>query len=94
MKFAELNKAAQSLAPEQVDASLRELMRDPRFAAVVRLLSDYREELMVRGGAPNVAANPSASTIMAHYFGGVDILLALETRLSGICEEAERQRAS
>lgn len=93
MKFAELTSKAEQLAPEQLEPALREMMRDPRFGAILRLLRDHRESLVQGGSAMSVAAHAVGGHLMAHYFGGVDALLTLEMRLCGICEEAERERA-
>jgi hypothetical protein len=87
MKFAELESIAQGMPPERVDPSLRELMRDPRFGAVLRLIRDHRGQLVLGGASPSVAGSSAAGTIMAHYFGGVDALLTIESRLFAICEE-------
>jgi hypothetical protein len=92
MKFKELESVAQDMSLERLEPTLREMMRDPRFGAVLRLLYDQREQLILGGASPSVAAAPGAGTIMAHYLGGVDALLAIENRLFAICEEAERQR--
>jgi len=92
VKFTDLQSVALDLTPDQLEASLREMTRDPRFGAILRLLYDHRQQLISAGAAPLVAAGMSAGTVMAHYLGGVDAIMAIEARLFGICEEAELKR--
>jgi hypothetical protein len=86
MTFVELQERARILTPEQIESSLALLMRDPRFPAMLRVLSDHRESLMVGVCGPQVAGRPEASSIMAHGLGGVDAILSIESRLHGLLE--------
>jgi hypothetical protein len=88
MKFTELQSVAGEMGPERVEGSLRELMRDPRFGAVLRILYDLRQQLVHGGSSPSVAAGVSAPTLMAHYLGAIDAIGAVEARLAAICDEA------
>jgi hypothetical protein len=92
MKFAELEVHADSLPSEQVVPTLHELMRDPRFGAVLRLLHEHRRSLVAQLSAPGVAANPAAGTMLAHYAGALDALLSFEQHLLAICEDPASQQ--
>jgi hypothetical protein len=86
MTFADLQQAARNLTPEQVEPSLALLMLDPRFPALLRVLSEHRESLTTGVCGPQVAGRPEAPSIMAHGLGGVDAILSIEARLHGILE--------
>jgi len=87
MDFADLEERARTIPPDQVDPTLRQLMLDPRFAVVLRILQDQRGALVQTASAPATAAHTSSPQIMAHCLGGVDALLAIEARLHGVLEE-------
>jgi hypothetical protein len=89
MDFADLEERARTMTSDQVDATLRQLMLDPRFAAVLRILQDQRGALVQTASAPATVAHASSAQIMAHCLGGVDALLAIEGRLHGAIQSKE-----
>jgi hypothetical protein len=86
MTFSELQNASRDIATAQIEPSLFQLMRDSRFPALLRILSDHKEALVTGVCAPQVAGRPEAASVMAHGLGGYDAMLNIEARLMGIWE--------
>lgn len=86
MSFEELLREAGSLTPEQAESELRELMHDPRFRAVLRMLANHREALVVNASSLELAGSPSAASLAAHQLGGIDAIFSFESILRGIYE--------
>lgn len=83
MKFAKLQQLAHAMDEPELQATLRQLVADPRFAAVVRLIEDQK----------TLAADASALLKFAEHHGclahaaGVRYgLLELENRLRAVCD--------
>jgi hypothetical protein len=75
------------LIPEtQLHEAVRQLMRDPRFPSLLRLIREERERLVVEVSSPKVACIPASATAMAHCAGGIDALLSLEGQLAQILD--------
>jgi hypothetical protein len=88
MEFTELEEHARKIANEQIEPTLRQLMMDPRFPVVLRIVQDHRSALVQTASAPATAAHASSGPIMAHALGGVDALIAIEARLHGALDQS------
>jgi len=86
MKFTDLEEQARKIQTEQIESTLRQLMMDPRFPVVLRILEDHRGALVQSASAPATVSHVSAGTIMAHALGGVDALVAIQARIYGALE--------
>lgn len=85
--FNQLAAAAAELNQAQAETGLAQLMQDPRFPAMIRLIRDHRDAVVTAGSAIQVAGSPSAATLAFHYMGAIDALLSLEAQLRGIWEQ-------
>ena len=86
MTFTDLEEGARKIPAEQVEPTLRQLMMDPRFPVVLRILEDHRVALVQSASAPATASHPSSGSIMAHALGGVDALVSIQARVFGALE--------
>jgi hypothetical protein len=86
MTFDELELQGRSIPENQLDESVALLMRDPRFPALARLIRSHRENLVAVLSAPQTAGLPAAGTVLAHGAGGIDAIMGLEGRLTGILQ--------
>jgi hypothetical protein len=68
------------------DEDLRTLMGDPRFNAVLALVSDLRDEQIVYTSNPTMADQPG---LVAHNLGSISALLSLENHLEHILRGGE-----
>jgi hypothetical protein len=94
MTIEELEAQGRLIPEAQLDASLEALMLDPRFPAILRLISSHRrivEEILI---SPQTAGLITAATVMAHCAGGIDALEALRMRLSEILLQRSRPESS
>jgi len=63
------------------DADIRTLMGDPRFNALLALLSDMRDEQVIYTTNPGLADQPG---LAAHNLGSISAFLSLENQLDHI----------
>jgi hypothetical protein len=87
MTFTDLEDRARKIPAEQVDTTLRQLMMDPRFPVILRIIEEHRGALVQSASAPATAAHASCGPIMAHALGGVDALVAIQARIYGAIDE-------
>lgn len=90
MSFDDLVRQGQTIPADQLDDAIRLLMRDPRFPALAFLIRSEREQLAVEVSSREVAAAPSATSVLAHAAGGIDSLLTLEMKLTEISAREEK----
>lgn len=86
MTFDQMLAESRELTREQAEVNIRELMTDPRFTGVLRLLSDHQATLTIAACGLEVAASPAAATLQAHHLGSIDALLNFEAILRGLHE--------
>jgi hypothetical protein len=85
-QFDDMVHTAHGMSRTESEESVRLLMRDPRFPAVLSLLMNHRDGLMMRASSDELAGSPAAPTLAAHYLGGVDAILCLEAVFRGFYE--------
>jgi hypothetical protein len=88
MKYTTLEKMARELDAKEIDAGLRSLMNDNRFAAVVRIIIDQRALADLESCQLRFANSHGA---LAHAAGVRYGLLELENRLRQTSEPPKRR---
>ena len=90
MKYAKLKVLADNLSEPEMKASLASLVTDPRFAAVVRLITQQKELSADASSALQFANNPGC---LAHAAGVRYGMLELEGQLKQLCEPPKQRGA-
>jgi D-aminopeptidase len=88
MTYSELQRAGEAMTPEEVNANIKSLMGDSRFAAVVAWLDRNREAMIAAGCSQKLATNHGT---LAHAQGSVHTLRTMEGQLRGLLEPAPRR---
>lgn len=83
MKFSKLQQIASGMDAAEVTATLVQLVADPRFAAVVRVIEDQKTLAADASAQLKFASQPG---LLAHAAGVRYGLLELEGRLRAACE--------
>lgn len=83
MKYSKLQQLARAMPAEEVTATLRQLLSDPRFAAVVRIIDDQKN--LASDGSSQLKF-ASHHGLLAHAAGVRYGLLELESRFRTACE--------
>ena len=90
MKYAKLKVMAGNLSDDELNDSLRSLLTDTRFAAVVRLITDQKELSADASSQLQFANNPGC---LAHAAGVRYGMMELEGRLKQLCEPPVKRGA-
>ena len=70
------------------DSDLKNLITDPRFAAMEKLLDDVREELVSHVSHQATAQDHGS---LAHSAGGVDCINQIKGRLQAIADTVDNE---
>lgn len=90
MKFAKLKTLAAGMSEDEVRDSLKSLVTDNRFAAVLKLLLDQKELSGDASCQLQFANNPGC---LAHAAGVRYGMLELESRIKQLCEPPVKRGA-
>lgn len=90
-RYDELAEGARALGEPEIRATLRQLARDPRFAAVVAWLSRYQESWARTVSSQVLAADHGK---LAHASGSLHALQLLQGSLRVLLEERKESALS
>lgn len=91
MTFEKLRAVAVEMSAEERDATLVQLAKDPRFAAVLRVVLDEKENVADSACALKFADNHGC---LAHAAGARYAWLELEGRIRTACEARVKRKGS
>jgi hypothetical protein len=88
MKFEKLMEVGRGMEEAEIAANLQSLASEPRFAAVVALIHNHREQY-VDGGCVQALADSHGK--LAHNAGSVYALNVLLGRIRQVCNPPKRR---
>jgi hypothetical protein len=88
MTYKKLKQMADAMSAAEVNDSLVSLVNDPRFAAVVRILDDHREQYIQAGTAQGMATHHG---VLAHNAGSVYALNTFTGVIKQLCEPPKKR---
>lgn len=88
MKFVKLQELAHGLSEDEAQATLRQLVSDPRFAAVVKLIEDQKTHAADASAQLKFAEHHGC---LAHAAGVRHGLLELEACLRAVCDPPKKR---
>lgn len=89
-KWKQLRRTADTMSGPEIERNIWSISEDPRFPAVIALLTDVRFTRLANGSGVAAASDHG---LLAHCMGGVEAIDELERRMQGMVELPAEEKA-